>query len=820
MDKEVENLREKVHLLEEENSRFKLKLEELEAFNIQSNQYRFKLLNEQLTAMLYIDSLSDIYNYVCNVINQTFKGTIVLLNSVNKQADETCLESVIGLEGNKLSRIIDVLGFNPVGNKYPLIDYLHSLIKTGHLHEFKGGLASFASSELNPLVANAIEKLINLNKIYTIGILKDNNILACIHLFTFGKNEITDYDYVETIVAQAGLVIQKKQAELALKQSELYKEVLLNAIPDIMFVQDKDERYIDFHTPNVDLLYLKPQFFMGKKMEDVLPQNLVDDFRVIFKNAQQNCNLQFFEYKLPINDNFKDFEARVLAFDDDKILTIIRDITSQKEAQERIEQVQKNYETFFHSSDDFLFVLDMQAKIINVNNAVINRLEYSLEELNNMPVLVLHPEERKDEAMRILSKMLEGKEEQCLVPLVTKSGKQIAVETRVIKGIWDGVPALFGISKDISDLKLSEEKFSKAFQSNSNLMAFTDFETSRLIDINESFSKTLGYERHEIIGKTSKELGLFHEFSLREYLIEKIIKNEIVRDFEIAVRTKTGEIKYGLFSFEKVYLRNKLCLLSTMTDITERKNNETELLKLNTQLHELNLSKDRFISILAHDLKSPFNAILGLLKLLENNLRVYEIERIEKQIQIINSGAIKVYNLLEDILTWARAQSGAITFEPEKKQLCPMVDEIIESFKLTAQTKEIILTNQILLDIDVFADRKMLQTILRNLISNALKYTCQHGNILLTAFSKNNDVTIAVTDDGIGMDHEILQNLFDISKIYSTEGTDGEKGTGFGLLLAKEFVEKHNGTIWAESELGKGSSFIFTLPAAKKQTIE
>jgi two-component system, sensor histidine kinase and response regulator len=232
----------------------------------------------------------------------------------------------------------------------------------------------------------------------------------------------------------------------------------------------------------------------------------------------------------------------------------------------------------------------------------------------------------------------------------------------------------------------------------------------------------------------------------------------------------------------------------------------------NNDLKELNTSKDRFISILAHDLKSPFGSILGFLELLKENIREYSLDKIEDQLSMINDAAKTTYNLLEEILLWIQAESGKLPFEPQKLSLIKIFNRVIENLEHTASNKNIKITHFLTSEIDIFADFNMINTIFRNLVSNAIKFTHYGGVINIYAVQNLSDVTITITDNGVGMDPDIINKLFDFSYKITTEGTAQEKGTGLGLLLCKDFVEKHGGKIWAESQLGKGSVFKFTLP--------
>ncbi len=255
---------------------------------------------------------------------------------------------------------------------------------------------------------------------------------------------------------------------------------------------------------------------------------------------------------------------------------MLASLLNHRRQEEIIEQTRKNYETFFNTIDDFLFVLDEQGNIIHTNTTVTNRLGYTAEELLGMSVLMVHPENRRQEAGRIVGEMLAGTADFCPVPLVTKAGNPISVETRVKQGYWNGKAVVFGVTKDVSKIKLSEEKFSKAFQSNSTLMAISTFDDV-FIDVNDTFLSTFGYSRDEVIGNSSRGLAIFESHEMRKMIIGNLKQGIQVRDIESKVRTKSGEIKFGIFSADSIYIGKDLCVLTMMVDITERKKAELAL---------------------------------------------------------------------------------------------------------------------------------------------------------------------------------------------------------------------------------------------------
>lgn len=246
-------------------------------------------------------------------------------------------------------------------------------------------------------------------------------------------------------------------------------------------------------------------------------------------------------------------------------------------------------------------------------------------------------------------------------------------------------------------------------------------------------------------------------------------------------------------------------IFGTFQDITRQK-------QIELKLSQLIADKDQFMSILAHDLKNPFNSLLGFSSLLLQNVRTYSMQRIEDQLRYIHQTAYKTYDLLEDLLIWIKNQSGELSMEPQQIILSDICNELIDNLQSQANTKGITINYFEPEKAIIYADLFMLKTILRNLISNSIKFTGNDGKIDIYTEKGETSLTIVISDNGIGITKEIQNRLWDSSKMYTTSGTAKEKGTGFGLLLCKNFVGMHGGKIWVESEPGKGSNFMFTMP--------
>ncbi len=230
------------------------------------------------------------------------------------------------------------------------------------------------------------------------------------------------------------------------------------------------------------------------------------------------------------------------------------------------------------------------------------------------------------------------------------------------------------------------------------------------------------------------------------------------------------------------------------------------------ELQHANNTKDKFFSIIAHDLKSPFNALLGFSELLLTKNKEYDADKREKMIKIIYNTADQTLNLLNNLLIWSKIETGEIYFNPKKIRIDKIIDETVLLLKNIASKKNIEISYKTQNNLFVFADEDMIATVMRNLISNAMKFS-HKGSVIKIEEQQidNNRIQISVSDNGVGIQSEKLKSIFDTDAAISTKGTEGEKGTGLGLKLCKEFIKENNGQIWVKSEANKGSTFYFTL---------
>lgn len=347
------------------------------------------------------------------------------------------------------------------------------------------------------------------------------------------------------------------------------------------------------------------------------------------------------------------------------------------------------------------------------------------------------------------------------------------------------------------------------------------------MEVNKSAVRQYGYEREELIGQTLSLLSA--EDRNNDELIQQLFAKALAGDsqkFDWWVKRKNGDI----FPCEVIFNNSKYygheVVVATCRDLTETKKEVDELLRSNLELKDSNLSKDKFFSIFAHDLKNPFQGLLGFIDLLYEDLDELSNEQVKEYLSNVRNASYHTYALLENLLEWSRIQSGKMPFTPTVFDIRDEISSVITVLDNNATQKEIKLFNEVEPGIMVEADRNMIHSVIQNLVTNSIKFSNANGRVVIRGRvpqkyvkTKTSDLAgerlwleVSISDNGIGIPEEILPRLFKLNGQYSQAGTANEPGTGLGLVLCHEMVEKNGGRIWAESIAGQGTTFIFTIP--------
>lgn len=368
--------------------------------------------------------------------------------------------------------------------------------------------------------------------------------------------------------------------------------------------------------------------------------------------------------------------------------------------------------------------------------------------------------------------------------------------------------------------KESEEKFRLLFEEAPIGIAINrKTENGETLNVNSSLADFLGYSIDELEAMGSREMAKRvsnpERFPKEKVFIQKMLVGEIFSyQMEKEYLKKSGEVVYGELKVVALFDENNNMqqTIFIVQDVTGRKKAQKRIQEYLEELKALNATKDKFFSIIAHDLKNPLNVITGYSESLEEMKSTFPEERARKAVSRIYKSAINLNKLLENLLEWSRMQIGKKEFVPRELKLNYVINDNIVLLSGMANSKAIELTSDVEEDLSVIADHNMLKTVLRNLITNALKFTPRGGKVKISAKDRGDCIEVSVMDTGIGISQENQKKLFRIDAPYVTAGTEQEIGTGLGLVLCRDFIKKHRGKIWVESEIDKGSIFTFTLP--------
>ncbi len=370
-------------------------------------------------------------------------------------------------------------------------------------------------------------------------------------------------------------------------------------------------------------------------------------------------------------------------------------------------------------------------------------------------------------------------------------------------------------------VQLAKQSYLDIFNSVSEAIYLLD-ETGTFIDVNTGAEKMYLYSKEELIGQSPETVAAPGRNNSEEIqkLLHKVNETGMPVRFEFWALRKNGEVFPKEVIVNKGKYFGKDILIAAARDITEQKMAEAETNLKNTELRKLNAEKDKFFSILAHDLRSPFNAFLGFTQIMAEELPSMTLDQIQKIAVRMRKSATNLYGLLENLLEWSRVQRGVISFNPEPIALKNTTETSLESVMESAVSKGIGVNINIPGDIVVAADSHMLETVMRNLVSNAVKYTHKGGEITIsTRLNDDNQYETSIKDTGIGLTSEMMSRIFELDSSTNRPGTEGEPSTGLGLIICREFIEKHSGKLWVDSEVSGpsegmmgGSTFYFTLP--------
>ncbi len=486
----------------------------------------------------------------------------------------------------------------------------------------------------------------------------------------------------------------------------------------------------------------------------------------------------------------------------------------------------EKYKMLFENSGDYIFVLSSEGEILAVNSTACKKYQIPHEKFINTSVLRIDASPHKDAIMKNVEELLLTGNTRFEAIHQNRLGETFNVDVIAKKIIWNNDQAFIFVCRDITTQKQLQKALNKSEAKLKNIIdqisdGIIVYEQDGTVVIwNSSAEMITGIKRKDALGRLLYELqyDILHGVYKNKALIRKMFDEAVSMVNPAALNTLFENNIYvegkGVRTLQAVVFPIEMeadnrMFGSVIRDITEMK-------QIENQLRELNKTKDKIFSIIAHDLRTPFTSIIGFTDLLLGNFEKYDSDQIKKILQYINLSAKPTLDVLTNLLNWVNAQTGQLGFQPEKCRLQLLISEVVEILNPAANIKNIVLSHKIPEDFEVYADAVMLKSVFQNLITNAIKFTHPGGRVDVQALQKDEFIECEVADDGVGIEDKQKEALFWINSHVSTKGTTGEKGSGLGLILCKEFIEKHGGKIRVESRKGSGSRFIFTVPLAKR----
>ncbi|MDD4604294.1 MAG: PAS domain-containing sensor histidine kinase [Bacteroidales bacterium] len=620
-------------------------------------------------------------------------------------------------------------------------------------------------------------------------------------------------------------ITERKKNEKALRESEELFRNLVENMPVGVYKSTAEGRFVEVNPALVKMLgFESREELLAVDIKNQVYFEPADRVRIIADHKEKELVVVRVKKKNGAEIWVEDFRW---FYHDDKgnILYhegLVHDITAQIKAEWALKKTEQEFKNLFEMANDSILIFRPDDEVIlEANTKACLTYGFPKEELIGMSLKKLTKDVQREE--RTIKQILEQKTLESYESVhFNKAGIPIEFLINFSLINYREEQMILSIERDITEWKNiqqklmeSEEKFRSLAEYSPN-MIFINIK-GKIVYANSLCESVMGYTKEELYLPDFDFMELIdpeNHTQIRE-AFRHHLKGEEVPPYEYAIRTKQGKKLYTVLSTKLIRYGDESAILGVVTDITDRKTVELMLIKQAEELKDLNATKDKFFSIIAHDLKNPFNTILGFIGVLKNEYQELDDTEIQKYINTISISAERAYNLLENLLLWARTQTGTIEFLPEVFNLQNNLWDTIQLLEDMAKKKSISITYTIPDHCFVFADKNMIDTIIRNLLSNAIKFTPKDGNIHISVVVRNDLMEISVKDSGVGIPSVTIDSIFKMDQKISTLGTEKEKGSGLGLLLCKEFVERHGGKIWVKSKSGKGSVFTFTIPVGK-----
>lgn len=668
--------------------------------------------------------------------------------------------------------------------------------------------------------------------------------------------EWRSHPYENLIYAAARDITERIEFEEEIKESKEKYELIFETIPDaVIITRLKDGLIADVNKGFQNLTGYERDELIGKTFIELGILDNADVRRNIVTIVEEK---QFYSnYELTINDKYQNridtlSSSSIINIKDNlHMLSIIKNVSEIKKTQEELKLSQITFSGIINSVNEAIYIQDEDGKFLDVNDAVVKLYGYEKEYFyGKSPEILSAPGMNNlDEIIKAIKKVKDGEPQTFEFWGISKDGRIFPKEVSLSPGTYYGKKAIIAVARDISERKNNEEKIkalSQAVEQSPASIIITDM-NANIQYVNKKTLEMTGYLLDELIGQNPRILksNLYNKEVYKE--MWENISSGLEWSGEFQNRKKNGELYWENALLSPIFDENGNILqyLAIKEDITKRKKEQEELFLLNEEIKKAkerielsleqknqlidelmktreelvknNSEKDKFFSIIAHDLKNPFQGFLGLTELMVSGVQDMKLSEIQEFGTLLRDSANNLYKLLENLLEWSRMQRGIVDFKLEYVNLHNIVTQSVNIFKTSAVHKKITIINKVTEDIVLYVDNAMITATIRNILNNAIKFTNENGNVEIGVSSKSNKnmkeyYQIYIKDSGIGMPEDILNDLFKIDKVVSRPGTEGEASSGLGLLLCKEYIDKNNGKLWVESKENVGTTFYIEIP--------
>lgn len=474
-----------------------------------------------------------------------------------------------------------------------------------------------------------------------------------------------------------------------------------------------------------------------------------------------------------------------------------------------------NLRAYFDLNSDYVMILNELGEIVEVNNMVKEKLGYQNKDIIGKHVLMLHPYDVREKAVQNFEAMLENKTSSYPLPILTKKGKQILVETSMTKGVWNNEPAMFSISKDISEKVFSEEKFEKIFQSIPIIATLTDQTTGKYIEVNRVFYEKLGFTMNEAVGSNAVEL-LGMDPDICHQVSSDLADDGFIRNIETIIYHKDGTPINVHLSATSIYLLDKKYRLTLATDITDNIKNQQQLVEAKLKAEESDRLKSAFLATMNHELRTPLNHIIGFSDMIPDMTEDASIKEFSK---LIHKSGVNLLNIIEDVFDLAMMDQSKVRLREESVYIREIYFELKKQLleTLTESDK----ANNIKLDYKIsscavkkriITDKSKVMQVVSNLINNAVKFTHKGKISLEFVIEADNKLSILIKDTGVGIPENKQDIIFEFFRQVDDSHTRIYEGIGIGLAISQKIANVMGGEISLKSKSEVGSEFKFTFP--------